>query len=226
MRNRFFTPLLQLVILALFFSACAPEEAPINTVQDVDGNVYHTITIGTQTWMVENLKTTKFRDGTPIPNVTDNAQWGNLTTGAYCDYNNTDSTTATYGRLYNWYAVSDSRNIAPAGWRVATDADWTKLTSYLGGVSRASAKLKEAGLTHWASPNSLASNQSGFTALPGGTRNSAGTFVDIGFYGYWWCSNEYSATSAQLRIMYHFYSDVVRSVDSKVYGFSVRCLKN
>jgi uncharacterized protein (TIGR02145 family) len=139
-----------------------------NTVTDIDGNIYHTVTIGTQVWMVENLKTTKYRNGDPIPNVTGNA-WAALTTGAYCWYNNDAATyKATYGALYNWYAVADSRNIAPTGWHVPTDAEWTTLTTFLGGESVAGGKLKETGTNHWTSPNTGATNETGFTALPGG----------------------------------------------------------
>ena len=139
------------------------------TVVDIDGNVYNTVTIGTQVWMVENLKTTKYRNGDAIPNVTGNASWVALSTGAYCWYNNDAATyKATYGALYNWYAVGDSRNIAPSGWHVATDSEWTTLSTFLGGESIAGDKLKEIGTSHWLSPNTGATNSNGFTAFPGG----------------------------------------------------------
>lgn len=138
------------------------------TVTDYDGNVYQTVLIGDQCWMMENLKVTHYRNGDPIPHVTDGVTWGNLTSGAYCNYNNDEGNVATYGRLYNWYAVDDSRNIAPAGWHVPSDAEWQTLVDYLGGDAVAGGKMKEAGTTHWASPNTGATNESGFTALPGG----------------------------------------------------------
>ncbi len=158
-------------------------------VTDIDGNVYHLVTIGTQVWMLENLKTTKYRNGDPIPNVTDNTSWTALQTGAYCWYNNDITTTykATYGALYNWYAVNDSRNIAPAGWHVAKDLEWSTLITFLGGESIAGGKLKETGTTHWLSPNNWASNSGGFTALPGGSRSFMnGSFDGIGSTCVWW----------------------------------------
>jgi uncharacterized protein (TIGR02145 family) len=157
------------------------------TLTDQDGNVYKTITIGTQTWMAENLRTTKYRDGSAIPNITDKTAWGNISTGAYCNYNNTTSadTIATYGRLYNWYAATESRNIAPAGWHVPNDAEWETLIYYLGGFSVAGGKMKETGTTHWISPNTGATNESGFTALPSGLRLGYiyGTFDIMGAFG-------------------------------------------
>jgi uncharacterized protein (TIGR02145 family) len=196
------------------------------TVTDIDGNVYNTVTIGTQVCMVENLKTTKYRDGTSIPNVTDNISWSNLTTGAYCDYSNTPSNSATYGKLYNWYAATNAHNIAPTGWHVPTDADWTTLTTYLGGEGVAGGKLKETGTTHWQSPNIGATNETGFTALPGGIRNYNGSFDYIGSHGYWWSATESGATYAWDRLMNYGYSYVYRSGDGKELGFSVRCVRD
>ena len=193
-------------------------------VTDVDGNVYHSVIIGTQTWMSSNLMTTKYRNGISIPNVTDSAQWVGLTTGAYCNYNNEASLAATYGRLYNWYAAADSVNfIAPAGWHVATDADWTTLTTYLG--SSAGGKLKETGTTHWDSPNSGATNATNFTALPGADRSYIGVFHNMGIYGFWWTSS-HSGTNGIDRIMVNT-SVNVSSIDYQMnIGFSVRCVKN
>lgn len=151
------------------------------TMTDQEGNIYKTITIGTQVWMAENLRTTKYRNGDNIPQVKSNDTWKNLTTGAYCNYNNTKNldTIATFGRLYNYYAVTDGRNIAPEGWHVPTDSDWNVLISYLGdgslerGDSIAGAYLKEAGDLHWAvysDANPIVDNRSGFTAIPAGWR--------------------------------------------------------
>ena len=195
------------------------------TMTDQDGNVYKTVTIGTQTWMAENLRTTKYNDGTAIPNVTDDDEWGALTTGSYCNYNNmtgTDSI-ATYGRLYNWYAVNTGK-LAPTGWHVPSDAEWTVLTDYLGGTSIAGGKLKEIGTTHWQSPNTGATNVAGFTALPGGYRSSSGTFSYVGGLGYWWSATEYSTTHAYYRSI--LYSDVGREDGVKEVGFSVRCVRD
>jgi len=198
----------------------------VNTVTDIDGNVYNTITIGTQVWMAENLKTTKYRDGTTIPNVTDNTAWSNLTTGAYCDNSNLSSNSDTYGKLYNWYAVADVHNICPTGWHMPTDAEWSVLTTYLGGESVAGGKLKETGTTHWESPNTGATNETGFTALPGGYRYDNGSFYNVGNYGLWWSSTESNISNAWFRDAYYLYNNVNRLNISKKDGFSVRCVKD
>jgi uncharacterized protein (TIGR02145 family) len=193
------------------------------TVNDIDGNTYNYVTIGTQTWMVENLKTTKYRNGDAIANVIDGATWGGLSSGAYCWYNGYG---ATYGALYNWYAVADSRNIAPTGWHVPTDAEWYTLTDYLGGLNAAGVKLKEAGTVHWRTPNTGASNSSGFTALPGGYRDDNGIFGYIGGYGYLWSSTEYSTLQAWTMYTGYDLSNAGIGYGRKVYGYSVRCLRD
>jgi uncharacterized protein (TIGR02145 family) len=196
------------------------------TVTDIDGNVYQTVTIGTQVWMAENLKVTHYRNGEAIPNVTDNTTWYNLTTGAYCEYNNDLNNVATYGRLYNWHAVGDSRNIAPTGWHVPTDAEWQTLVDYLGGSSVAGGKMKEAGTTHWLSPNTGATNESGFSGLPGGGRSSNGPYDYVGYYACFWSSTEGSSSGAWCRYLYCGNSVVTRLNDDKHLGFSVRCVKD
>jgi uncharacterized protein (TIGR02145 family) len=198
------------------------------TFTDFDGNVYHAVVIGTQTWMVENLKTTKYRNGDQIPNVTVNTSWQGLTTGAYCWYNNDAATfKATYGALYNWYSVADSRNIAPTGWHVPTDAEWTTLTDYLGGTTIAGGKLKETGTAHWRTPNTDATNSSGFTALPGGGRTyNAGTFLGVGNNGYWWSSTASDATDAWNRYLYYSWANASRYDNWRQNGFSVRCVRD
>jgi len=206
-------------------------------VTDIDGNIYVTTKIGNQWWMAENLKVTHYRSGDPIPNVTDNTQWIGLSTGAYCNYGNDTSNVATYGRLYNWYAVDDSRNIAPLGWHIPTDDEWKELEMYLGmSASQANAtgwrgtdeggKLKEAGITHWNSPNTGATNSSGFSALPGGYRDgSNGSFYFMGYYGYWWSATE-SGSYAWYRILGYDYSQVLRNSTTKQPGFSIRCVRD
>jgi|GEM_PF-1535238 len=208
------------------------------TVTDIDGNIYQTVTIGTQVWMMENLKVTHYRNGDAIPNVTDNTTWAGLSTGAYCEYNNDANSVATYGRLYNWYSANDSRNIAPAGWHVPTDAEWKELEMYLG-MSQAQAdasglrgtdeggKLKEAGTTHWNPPNTDATNESGFFALPGGYRASGGNFLSMGYYAAFWSSTENGSNYAWNRYVIYNYSQVLRfDYSSKPYGFSVRCVRD
>jgi uncharacterized protein (TIGR02145 family) len=207
------------------------------TVTDIDGNVYQTVAIGTQEWMVENLKVTHYRNGDSIPNVPDVTDWSGLTTGAYCEYDNDISNVATYGRLYNWYAVSDSRNIAPTGWHVPTDDEWKQLEMTLG-MSQAQAdsigwrgtteggKLKEVGTTHWLTPNTGATNESGFSALPGGYRYFYhGNYSDMGNSDYFWSSTQYSAY-AWYRTLYYNRSGLHRNLNYREDGFSVRCVND
>jgi uncharacterized protein (TIGR02145 family) len=204
----------------------ATPQAGGNTVTDTDGNVYHTVTIGTQVWMVENLKTTKYNNGTAIPLVTDGTAWGNLTTPGYCWSNNDAGTyKATYGALYNWYAVNTGK-LAPTGWHVPTDSEWTVLTTYLGGDNGAGGPMKETGTTHWISPNTGATNSSGFSALPGGCRNYYGVFTDFGDYGYWWSATASDATYSLYRSMFFDGASVDRNYNLDVYGFSVRCVRD
>jgi uncharacterized protein (TIGR02145 family) len=178
--------------------------------------------------MVENLKTTRFQNGESIPNITDDNSWATLTKGAYCDYNNLQENSAKYGHLYNWFAVNDSRKIAPAGWHIPTDAEWTTLTDYLGGESVAGGKLKEAGILNWISPNSSATNESGFTGLPGGLRSySNGTFRNMGTNCYFWSSTASDDLRAWDRELFNNQTNLFRYYyDSKLYGFSIRCLKD
>jgi len=200
------------------------------SVTDIDGNIYKTITIGTQTWMAENLRTTKYRNGVAIPNVTDNTSWTSLTTGAWCNCNNDASNVQKkYGKLYNWYAATDSRNIAPTGWHVPSDAEWSTLTTYLGGEAVAGGKLKETGTFNWVSLNTSATNETGFSALPGGYRTSSdGTFYGVGGSGYWWSATEKDVNLALFRSMYYNTSNVFRNYYhlDELSGLSVRCVKD
>jgi uncharacterized protein (TIGR02145 family) len=196
------------------------------TVTDIDGNVYHTVTIGTQVWMLENLKTSKYRDGTIIPNETDNFTWLNLTTGACCDYENEPSNSVVYGKLYNYYAIADTRNICPLGWHVPTMDEWTTLITFLGGVDSAGDKLRESGTTHWENPNAGATNESGFTALPGGWRQGYGAdgkFYYLNRRGYWFGSTFMSGTGVSMHFNYSF---VATNYDFMSWGYSVRCIKD
>ncbi|MFA6571574.1 MAG: FISUMP domain-containing protein, partial [Bacteroidota bacterium] len=182
--------------------------------------------IGTQIWSCTNLAVTTYRDGSTIPQVTDPTAWSNLTTGAWCYYNNDPSMGPIYGKLYNWYAVNDPRGLAPTGWHVPSEAEWTTLTTYLGGESVAGGKLKETGYTHWQSPNTGATNESGFSALPGGYRNEGGTFADIGLRDDWWSSTEYLATTAWYSWVNYSNATLSRDRTIKGYGFSVRLIKD
>lgn len=210
------------------------------TVTDIDGNIYQTIGIGTQVWMAENLKVTKYRNGDVIPNVTDKTLWCNLSTGAYCNYDNDTNNVSTYGRLYNWYAVADSRNICPTGWHVPTDSQWGTLINFLGGTQIAGGKVKEAGLLHWESPNSGAfngaDNSSGFSALPGGSRAGGGKdvfgysfpgeFMGIGGIGIWWSSTEGGIYGTLSMYIQSSYGSATIGSGFKDNGISVRCVKD
>ena len=197
------------------------------TVTDIDGNVYKTIKIGDQVWMAEDLRTNHYLNGDAIPNVTEDSIWGGLETGAYCNYNNTTDldTIATYGRLYNWYVVNDSRQLAPKGWHVPDINDWLILIDYLGGDTIASKHLKEAGDLHWVRYNE-ADNSSGFTALPEGSRYLSKNSTDMGFYSSWWVSTEYNSSSAAFLYLFVYDTKVWKGFNYKQNGYSVRCIKD
>ena len=207
-----------------------PSPAP-NTVTDIDGNVYHTLAIGTQVWMVENLKTTRLNDGISIPLITDNTAWSKLSTPGYCWYNNDAAAyKKIYGALYNWHVVNTEK-LAPTGWHVPTDAEWAILSAYLGGDLIAGGKMKsagtiEAGTGLWYSPNSGATNESWFTAFPSGTRVGSGPFDLMGRYGFWWSSSDYLTSKAWYWSLVFNYNSFGRGLSYELDGFSVRCLKN
>jgi uncharacterized protein (TIGR02145 family) len=199
------------------------------------------VTIGTQVWQSTNLDVATYRDGTPIPQVTDPTAWANLTTGAWCYYNNDPANNATYGKLYNWYAVAGihdndpntpNKILAPLGWHVPSDAEWTNLSTFLGGETVAGGKMKstgtiQAGTGLWQNPNTAAINESGFTGLPAGYRDNNGTLFDtIGYDGYWWSSSESNTASAWFRLLNYSTGDATRTNGIKELGFSVRCLRD
>lgn len=207
---------------------------PGPNVTDIDGNVYASVTNCGLTFTKQNLNVSKYSDGTPIPQVTDPTQWASLTTGAWCYYNNDPASEAVYGKLYNWYAVAGiydvasaanpalRKKLAPTGWHVPTDAEWTQLTDCLGGESVAGGKMKATGTSLWQSPNTDATNTTGFTGLPGGYRDDGGTFYIIGYSGNWWSSSE----SAWFRYLGYDYGYAGRSNIIETVGFSVRCLRD
>jgi uncharacterized protein (TIGR02145 family) len=210
---------------------------------DGESNSYKTVSIGTQTWMAENLKVTKYNDGTTIPNVTDATTWSNLTTGAVCTYNNTTNADSirTYGRLYNWYAVNTGK-LCPTGWHVPSDAEWSTLDAYLnangydydGSTTDDYIAKSMASTTGWASfsqtgdigNNPSINNKSGFTALPGGRRSVDGAFYGVGGNGYWWSSTENYSSGAGYRYLGCSGSGLSSYYIYKVSGFSVRCLRD
>jgi uncharacterized protein (TIGR02145 family) len=194
------------------------------TVTDIDGNTYNTVQIGNQVWMSENLKTSRYRNGGLIPNVTDGTAWSNSTTGAWSYYNNDVSNNAIYGKSYNWYTTLGD-TLCPTGWGVPTDAEWTTLTTYLGGESVAGGKMKSVGTTYWNDPNTGATNESGFSALPGGFRLNFG-FYNIRNNAFFWSATEYSSNDAWPRYLNYFNGSVTRSNYGKSVGGSVRCLRD
>jgi len=224
--------LLTTIVLIGFLLAYCGEDNPAqpNAVTDIDGNEYQTVTIGEQVWMVENLKVTHYRNGEPIAHVTDSSAWTNTTSGAYCNYDNDTSNAAVYGRLYNWYAVDDDNNIAPEGWHVPSHAEWELLVDYLGGYEVAGGKIKEAGTEHWLDPNSGATNESGFTALPGGNRNYGHDFNVMGGYGGFWSSTErqeqHGSDDAINRSLSFGIPWIIPEYRPKDVGLSIRCIKD
>ena len=209
-----------------------------STVTDVDGNVYNVVTIGNQCWMKENLKTTKYRNGSPIPGNLSDAAWGSTTGGAQADYDNDPTNKATYGKLYNFYAVADPRGLCPTGWHVPSDAEWQTLETALGmpaaelnntggrgSAQNVGGKMKSVSPL-WLSPNAGATNSSGFSGLPGGYRDFKGTYDFIGGGGCWWSSTQYSTANAWVRFLNCNYGNVDRNFNFERVGFSVRCVRD
>lgn len=225
-------------LIVLFTYSCKKSDdnnnnPPANAVTDADGNVYHTVTIGTQVWMVENLKTTKYNDGSPIPLVSEASDWANLITPAYCWYDNNIGYKNIYGALYKWNAVNTGK-LAPTGWHVPTEADWQTLETYLGGPNVAGGKLKEAGTSHWESPNTAATNESGFTAYGGGYRSVFQTqpgiytclFSALNREGLWWSSTYYQTEFKYIYLDYNDADMYKYESSNLIVGYSVRCIKN
>jgi uncharacterized protein (TIGR02145 family) len=217
-----------LLALTLFlFVVCSKDKvtnSPSNYFWDIDGNRYKTVTIGNQVWMAENLKVTHYRDGRRIiPNVPDVAAWRGLTSGAYCNYDNDTAFVAVYGRLYNWYAVADSHNIAPVGWHVPSNAEWGLLIGCFGGDG---GKMKEEGFTHWISPNIGATNDSGFTVLPGGFRYEDGGYTDMTRFAAFWSTTKCYSYSAWGYGLFYNTSAVVNYDIALGRGISIRCVKD
>jgi len=222
-------------VVIFLASSCAKKDdnstnPTVTTITDKDGNVYHSVTIGTQVWMVENLKTTKYNDGTAIPFIPDSIAWTNLTTPGYCWYKNDINNKSSYGALYNWFTVNTGK-LAPTGWHIPTQDEWLTLITYVGGVFVAGGKLKEKDTIHWVSPNVGATDDYGFKALGGGYRN-ADTFYESAFYTEYrtsccfWSTSELSAK--QVSDVELSAAQPIGSIYSmyKNWGISVRCIKN
>ena len=209
------------------------------TVKDIDGNVYPTVKIGSQIWMAKNLQSTRYPDGSPILLVDIIAEWDalNENSKAYCWYDDQINNKTTYGALYTWAASmngaassnanpSGVQGVCPAGWHLPSEAEWAELEEFLGGAEIAGSKMKEPGTTHWADPNTGATNESGFAGLPGGYRSNNGTFGRFGSYGSWWSSDQFSETSANYRLLNFGNTTIYKLHLSKEVGLSVRCIKD
>jgi len=207
-----------IILINLLFAA----SVSISQVTDIDGNTYKTVIIGTQEWTAENLNVEHYRNGDVIPQVKNPDEWSKLTTGAWCYYDNDPADGKTYGKLYNWYAVNDSRGLAPEGWHIPSDAEWTQLIDFLGGEEIAGGKLKAT--TTWDSPNRGATNESGFTAYQGNDRNFTGKF--LGGNSFFWSSSEDNDGNPMSYYLNFLGSDVNRHIGRKTCGFSVRCVRD
>lgn len=213
---------------SLLFTSCkkttqAPAPDP-TSVTDIDGNVYAVSKICGKFWMTENLRTTKYNDGTLITTGLSNTAWGAATTGACAIYNDAPANNNTYGKLYNWYAANNTK-LAPAGWHVATEAEWTALVECLGGTGLAGGKMKSTS-TLWVTPNTGANNSSGFNALPAGWKGSSGSYGLIGEATYFWGSNERNAGSGEYLKLSNDMSSVAFNGATKSFGYSIRCVKD
>jgi uncharacterized protein (TIGR02145 family) len=209
--------------ITAFLTGCSKEED--NLVIDIDGNVYHTVTIGSQEWMSENLKVTRYRNGDSISNITDDQDWDKLSTGAWCEINNEVTNAGKFGHLYNWYAVEDIRGLCPEGWHVPSDGEWSVLVDFLGGEQEAGGKLKSTDTLLWRSPNAGACDLVGFSGLPGGSRWQEGQFLYFGYYGLWWTATEDTGEFAFYRYLAFDNPGCFSNQYRKNNGCSVRCIK-
>jgi len=211
------------------------------SILDIDGNIYNTVQIGTQCWTQSNLKVSKYRNGDNIPTGLSDGQWSSTSSGAYALYNNDPVNDGLYGKLYNWYTVNDTRGLCPTGWHVPSDGEWNFLVKYLdpnadticqycssssiaGGMMKSTATQPTPG--GWNAPNTGATNSSGFTGLPGGSRASGGGFVSLGLYGTLWSSSGAGTGVAGFRSLGYDYVLAYRGLDYRQSGLSVRCLKD
>lgn len=194
-----------------------------NTMTDIDGNIYKTIEIGNQVWMAENLKVSRYRNGDSIPIVVDSSKWVGLSSGASCHYNQNLGYMPVYGKLYNWHVTEDIRKIAPDGWHIPTEGEWEILINYLSNMQ--GNKLREKGSKHWKSPNTSASNESGFTALPAGFRYRNLGFDDLSFSANWWSASG-NGTYATMFTLGYNQESMIKNLEYKINGYAIRCVKD
>jgi uncharacterized protein (TIGR02145 family) len=214
----------------ILFSACKKDTVPDTAIKDADGNIYTEVKIGTQTWLLENLKTTKFRNGEPIPMITNNTQWNSSTTAAFCDYENNTTYGNTEGRLYNWFAATDTRNICPPGFHIPTSTEMLTLVNFLGGSAVAGNKLKNTGTIYWGSPNTGSTNESGFTGNAFGVRHTSGFQHRLILGCYWASTVNPNPTMTNFAYYLHLQNGLaqgdVTPFFEKFSGLSVRCIKD
>ncbi len=204
---------------------------PVDSLADIDGNIYHVVPVGEQSWLRENLRVKRYRNGDAISQVTLDSQWKILTTGAYCSYDNLPENATTYGNIYNWYALNDTRGLCPSGWHVPSDTEWEKLGNFLGGLDVAGGLLKSTGTIEqgsglWYAPNTNATNSSEFSGLPGGYRINYGTFYSLGNVAYFWSSSDTASVNGWNYVLDANNGELQRNFNLKPNGFSVRCCKN
>jgi len=231
---------IKLAIITISIIGCSAKvkaQIQTETVKDIDGNEYKTVLIGNQLWMAENLRTTKFKNGKPIPKNSDPKSWKTMMGGGYCIYENNIKNAKAYGFLYNWHAVR-AQKICPVDWHVPSDGEWDTLALFLGGtkigathreeveILEIGAKLKEKDTINWDAPNTNASNESGFNGLPGGYVTSGGAFDFLKQKGYWWSASISNTYGAFCRFLNNDNASLNKINLSKTYGFSVRCIKN
>ena len=227
------------LVISLFLTACSSEEkSPQNTTRPAAVVLNQSIQIGTQIWSANNCTHSTYRDGTLIPQVTDLTQWGNLTSGAWCYYANYTANGIIYGKLYNWYALAGiydqaslnnpalRKQFTPVGWHVPSDAEWNTLITYLGGTFVAGGKMKVTGTTYWISPNTGATNSSGFGGMGGGFRTGVGSFASLGYGCDWWSFSENDEYTAWARYLLYNFNEANRSAMDKASGFYVRLVKD
>ncbi len=218
MNSRFLALLIAMITLLLNYAMGESKNPP--SVQ------YEFAQIGNQVWMLKNLDVDHYRNGDTIPEVREDTAWANTTKGAWCYYNNDPTNGTIYGKLYNWYAVTDPRGLSPEGWHVPSESEWNLLATYLGGKDIAGGELKDIDQALWVTPNIGATNESGFSALPGGFRDGQGAFTTLGTGGDWWSSTVDYTADAWGRYIYYNYTGIYRRYFNKALGFSVRCIQD
>ena len=208
-------------------SSCVKGDDPveITSVTDIDGNAYLGRRYGAKIWMTENLKTSRYNDGSPIITGLDNTAWASNTAGAYAIYDGNVSNNSRYGKLYSWHAVNTGK-LAPTGWHVATKAEWEELINFLGGSETAGGAMKST-IAVWDAPNTGATNSSGFSAHPGGWRaGTSGAYNQLGKSGYFWTSDQRNATSGEYYVLDNNLAGIAHNGATKTFGYSVRCVKD